>query len=223
MDLWVTLEELYSGNFVEVVRNKAIYKPSRGTRKCNCRQEMVTRQLGPGRFQMLQQTVCDECPNKELVNEEKLLEIEIEPGMSDGQTQTFIAEGEAHIDGEPGDLKVRIRAQPHPTFERRGDDLYSNVTISLTDALIGFQMTIPHLDGHKVIISRDKITWPGARMRKPGEGMPNYENNNLRGTLFITFDVDFPKGVLTEEHKQQIKDILNEDSKTKAYNGLRGY
>ncbi|KAH8018854.1 hypothetical protein HPB51_012808 [Rhipicephalus microplus] len=63
MDLWVTLEELYQGNFVEVVRNKPVAKPAKGTRRCNCRQEMVTRQLGPGRFQMMQQTVCDECPN----------------------------------------------------------------------------------------------------------------------------------------------------------------
>jgi len=223
MDLLVTLEELYTGNFVEVVRNKAVYKPSRGTRKCNCRQEMVTRQLGPGRFQMMQQAVCDECPNVELQNEEKLLEIEIEPGMQDGQEQRFIAEGEAHIDGEPGDLKIRIRTQPHSIFERRGDDLYTNVTISLTDALNGFQMDITHLDGHKVHVSRDKITWPGARMRKTGEGMPNYENNNLHGTLYITFDVDFPKGEIKEEDKIIIKDLLKENSKTKAYNGLRGY
>lgn len=38
---------------------------------------MVTRNLGPGRFQMMQQTVCDECPNVKLVNEERLLEIEV--------------------------------------------------------------------------------------------------------------------------------------------------
>ncbi len=63
MDLWVSLEELYSGNFVELTRNKPVMKPAKGTRKCNCRQEMVTRQLGPGRFQMTQQQVCDECPN----------------------------------------------------------------------------------------------------------------------------------------------------------------
>ena len=49
---------------------------------------------------------------------------------------------------------------------------------------------------------RDKITWPGARIRKKSEGMPNYENNNLKGTLFITFDVDFPKGELTDEEKE---------------------
>ncbi|XP_053210610.1 dnaJ homolog shv-like [Panonychus citri] len=223
MDIWVTLEELYSGNFVELVRNKVVFKQSSGTRKCNCRQEMVTRQLGPGRFQMMQQSVCDECPNSELVNEEKLLEIEIEAGMKDGQEQKIRGEGEPHIDGDPGDLVIKIRTTPHPIFERRGDDLYTNVTISLTDALIGFEMTIPHLDGHKVQVKRDKITWPGARMRKPGEGMPNYENNLSHGTLFITFDVDFPKGELTEEIRNQIKALLQEPSKTKAYNGLRGY
>lgn len=57
MDLYVTLEELYTGNFVEITRNKPVLKPAKGTRKCNCRQEMVTRNLGPGRFQMIQQTV----------------------------------------------------------------------------------------------------------------------------------------------------------------------
>lgn len=39
-------------------------KPASGTRKCNCRQEMVTRNLGPGRFQMMQQTVSDHQRNK---------------------------------------------------------------------------------------------------------------------------------------------------------------
>ena len=38
----------------------------------------------------------------------------------------------------------------HARFERRGDDLYTNVTISLVDALVGFEMDIPHLDGHSV-------------------------------------------------------------------------
>lgn len=63
-------------------------------------------------------------------------------------------------------------------------------------------MDIEHLDGHKVTVSRDKVTWPGARIRKKGEGMPNYENNNLQGTLFITFDIDFPKTELSTEEKE---------------------
>jgi DnaJ-class molecular chaperone with C-terminal Zn finger domain len=65
------------------------------------------------------------------------LEVEIEMGMKDGQQTKFTAEGEPHIDGEPGDLIFHIRTLPHPRFERRGDDLYTNITISLQDALTG--------------------------------------------------------------------------------------
>ena len=63
-------------------------------------------------------------------------------------------------------------------------------------------MSITHLDGHKVTIQREKITKPGARMRKKGEGMPNYENNNLHGTLFITFDIAFPENELSDADKE---------------------
>lgn len=223
MELYVTLEELYVGNFVELVRNKPVVRAASGTRRCNCRQEMVTRQLGPGRFQMTQQQVCDECPNVKLVTEERSLEFEIETGMVDGQEQRFIGEGEPHLDGEPGDLIIKIKTQPHPKFERRGDDLYTNVTISLQEALVGFQLNIDHLDGHKVHIIREKPTWPGARIRKKGEGMPNYDNNNLFGTLYITFDVEFPKDEFSDEAREQLKGILNQESVGKVYNGLRGY
>ncbi|CRK99785.1 CLUMA_CG013093, isoform A [Clunio marinus] len=220
MDLYATLEEMYTGNFVEITRNKPVLKPASGTRQCNCRQEMVTRNLGPGRFQMMQQTVCDECPNVKLVNEERILEVEIETGVQDGHETKFIAEGEPHMDGEPGDLIIKVRQMPHKRFERRGDDLYTNVTISLQDALIGFSMDIPHLDGHKVSIVREKVTWPGARIRKIGEGMPNFDNNNLHGTLYVTFDVEFPKKDFSDEQKEKIKEILAQSSINKVYNGL---
>ncbi|KAK3864292.1 hypothetical protein Pcinc_019283 [Petrolisthes cinctipes] len=223
MDMFVTLEELYVGNFVEMMRNKPVARAASGTRRCNCRQEMVTKQLGPGRFQMTQQQVCDECPNVRLVNEERTLEFEIEPGMVDAQEHKFVGEGEPHIDGDPGDLIIRIRTQPHPRFERRGDDLYTNVTLSLQEALLGFELDITHLDSHMVHVVREKPTWPGARIRKKGEGMPNYENNNLFGTLYITFDVEFPKVEFTPEEREELVKILKQDSIGRVYNGLRGY
>jgi len=72
----------------------------------------------------------------------------------------------------------------------------------LQDALNGFELELDHLDGHKVPITREKITWPGARIKKVGQGMPNYENNNKFGDLYITFDVQFPKKDLTAEQKE---------------------
>ena len=51
-------------------------------------------------------------------------------------------------------------------------------------------------------MSRDKVTWPGAIIKKTGEGMPNYDNNLVKGTLYITVDVDFPRGILSDDKKE---------------------
>lgn len=220
MILHVSLEELYNGNFIEITRNKPVIKPTSGVRKCNCRQEMVTRNLGPGRFQMMQQTVCDECPNVKLVTEERVLEVEVEVGAADNYKTKIRGEGEPHLDGDPGDLIIKFETESHPVFTRKADDLYTNVTISLQDALTGFQLEIKHLDGHKVSVTRDKVTWPGARIRKKGEGMPNFENNNLHGTLYITFDIEFPKQDFTETEKEELRKLLKQKSVNKVYNGL---
>ncbi|CAK9300723.1 unnamed protein product [Gordionus sp. m RMFG-2023] len=212
IDLYATLEEIYNELFVEVVRFKPVYKPTSGTRKCNCRAEMVTKQLGPGRFQMNQVEICDDCPNVKIVNEEKLLEVEIEKGVADRYEYTFFGEGEPHIEGEPGDLIFKIRETKHKFFERRGDDLFCNITISLVNALLGFSMDIEHLDGHKVKVKRDTVTKPGDKMKIPREGMPNYDNNNKFGVLHITFDVVFPP----KNH------IFNDESEKTAIDKLFG-
>jgi DnaJ homolog subfamily B member 11 len=108
----------------------------------------------------------------------------------------------------------------HSRFERRGDDLYTNVTITLQDALNGFEMEIEHLDKRKIKVKRDQITWPGATIRKKAEGMINYEKNTLKGDLYITFDVQFPKQDLTPEQKELITSIFNQRSKFTVYNGM---
>lgn len=220
----VTLEDIYTGNFIEIVRYKPVGKQASGTRECNCRNEMKTTQVGPGRIQMTQQRVCDRCPNVKFVNEEKILEMEIEPGMEDGQIYPFIGEGEPDVDGDPGDINFKIKVLKHKIFERKVLDLHTNVTISLEDALLGFTTHIKHLDGHKVKVERKEVTWPGATITKKGEGLPSNENYNIRGDLHITFDVEFPRGVLTQEQKSGLKEVLTfKKSKPKVYNGLQGF
>ena len=54
----------------------------------------------------------------------------------------------------------------------------------------------------QVHVVREKITWPGARIKKKEEGMPNYENNNIKGDLYITFDIEFPRGGLEDNDKE---------------------
>ncbi|KAH8854411.1 DnaJ subfamily B member 11 [Schistosoma japonicum] len=214
MDLWVTLEELYVGKSIEVTRRKLMKMPAPGTRKCNCRMELRTTVLGPGRFQMHQEQVCSDCPNVQFVPDERNLYIDIEPGMKDGHFYPFVGEGEPHFDGESGDLKFRIRQKKHNTFHRRGDDLYTNVTLTLVESLNGYHVTFPHLDGHQVIISSDCVTAPGTIIQKLNEGMPNFENNKRRGSLYITIDVQFPENFKIPTDKRQIITQLFDSSST---------
>lgn len=58
---------------------------------------MRTVQLGPGRFQMSPEEVCDECPAVTYVNKEKILEIEVEQGMKHDQEYPFVAEGNSTL------------------------------------------------------------------------------------------------------------------------------
>lgn len=230
MNLDVTLEEVYNGEFVEVVRYKSVAKEAPGKRKCNCREEMQTVQLGPGRFQMIPKKVCQECPNVNLVLEERQLEMEIEQGIPDGYDETkFHGEGEPEIDGDPGDLQIVYNVVKHNNYERRGNDLFTNMTISLPDALTGFETTVTQLDDRKIKIKRDEVTWPGMKLRVKGEGMPDYRDASRKGNLIITFDVQFPRGKFSQP--SDMSGMLNELKaaggkefiKPRTYNGLQGY
>uniref|UniRef100_A0A0K0FI97 DnaJ homolog dnj-20 n=1 Tax=Strongyloides venezuelensis TaxID=75913 RepID=A0A0K0FI97_STRVS len=221
VNLYITLEEAYNGKIIDIKRVKSYYVETKGTRKCNCRLEMKTQSMGGGSFQMYQVQVCDNCPNKALSQETVQYDIEIEKGVDNGYEILKHGDGEPHIDGEPGDLVFRIKTEKHSVFERHGLNLYTNLTISLEQSLNGFKKEIVHMDGHKVVLVREQITPPQSKIRKKGEGMPDFSDNTKKGDLIITVDVDFPKGTLSSSEKEEISKILKQPSyKTKIYNGL---
>ncbi len=96
---------------------------------------------------------------------------------------------------------------PHPVFTREGNNLKMNVKISLKQALLGFKKEITHLDGHKVLIEKKKITRPGEVEKIKGEGMPVYEYPSDYGDLIVTYEVEFPK-VLDTEQKELFKKVF---------------
>ena len=190
-----------------MMRDKAVFVPAPGKRQCKCRQKLVTRQIGPGMIQQFTQQVCDECPNVKLEREREPLTVAVEPGTPDGHEVVFFEEGEPMVDGEPGDLKFKVRTAQHASFRRTGDDLMLNATISLLDALVGFTRTVPHLDGHLVTLASTGVTRPGDVQRVPGEGMPLFQHPERRGDLFVTYTVDFPEA-LSEEQKALARQLL---------------
>ncbi|XP_021770124.1 dnaJ protein ERDJ3B-like [Chenopodium quinoa] len=207
VELEASLEDLYMGGTMKVWRDKNVIKPASGKRDCNCRNEVYHRQIGPGMYQQITEQVCEKCPNVKYEREGYSLTVDIEKGMKDGQEISFYEDGEPKIDGEAGDLKFRIRTAPHDVFNRDGNDLRTTVTITLVQALVGFEKTIKHLDEHLVNISSKGITKPKEVRKFKGEGMPLYLSNK-KGDLYVTFEVLFPTS-LTEEQKIKIKEILS--------------
>ncbi|PPS11631.1 hypothetical protein GOBAR_AA09010 [Gossypium barbadense] len=122
------------------------------------------------------------------------------------QEVVFYEDGEPIVDGEPGDLKFRIRTAPHDRFRREGDDLHATVTITLVQALVGFEKTIKHLDDHLVNVGSKDITKHKEVRKFKGEGMPLHSSKK-KGDLYVTYDVLFPTS-LTEDQKSKIKEVL---------------
>ncbi|KAM7276712.1 hypothetical protein ACFE04_018578 [Oxalis oulophora] len=206
VELDATLEDLYMGGSLKVWREKNVIKPAPGKRRCNCRNEVYHKQIGPGMFQQMTEQVCEQCQNVKFEREGYFVTVDIEKGMEDGQEVVFYEDGEPIIDGEPGDLKFRIRTASHDSFRREGKDLHATVTITLVQALVGFEKTIKHLDDHLVEIGTKTITKPKEVKKFKGEGMPLHYSNKM-GDLYVTFEVLFPSS-LTEEQKKKIKEVL---------------
>ncbi|KAL5983596.1 DnaJ protein erdj3b [Asimina triloba] len=216
VELHASLEDLYMGGslkdlinsfYPQIWREKNILKPAPGKRRCNCRNEVYHKQIGPGMYQQMTEQVCEQCPNVKYEREGYFVTVDIEKGMQDGQDIVFYEDGEPIIDGEPGDLKFVVKTAAHDHFRREGNDLHVTVTISLLQALVGFEKTLKHLDEHLVDISSKGITKPKEIRRFKGEGMPLHMSNK-KGDLYITFEVLFPSS-LTEDQKTKIKAVLS--------------
>ena len=69
-------------------------------------------------------------------------------------------------------MYVKLHEVPHPTIKRDGNNLRTNLDISLKDAILGFERRIPHLDGHNVYIEEDEDIQDGKVIEIENEGMP---------------------------------------------------
>lgn len=83
----------------------------------------------------------------------KLLEVTVEPGMRDDQRIVFRGEGDQMPGVEPGNVIIVLQEKPHANFKRDGPDLFLQKTITLTEALCGFQSVVTQLDGRSLVIT----------------------------------------------------------------------
>jgi DnaJ-class molecular chaperone len=223
----VTLDDLYAGKTVQIDFRRQVVCPTcrgegtpnpKARRVCStCRGTGVRTRIIPMAANFVQQLttqcdvcngegtliapkdLCPTCQGRKVTRVTEQLNVVVEPGHADGDVITFVGRAHQHPDAaDTGNLCVVIKQLPHPTFQRKGHDLYTEMTLTLAEALTGFDRTLPHL--HQRILAINSTALTGGRIIKPGdirtvrhEGMPvRSRGGKAHGDLHIRFTVAFP-------------------------------
>jgi len=122
------------------------------------------------------------------------VDVRIPAGLNDGARVRVAGEGEQGSGGaQAGDLYLRIHAQPNPTFERKGRDLYTRVSIPLTTAVLGGEADVRTLGGKSLRLKIPPTTQNMQVFRLKGHGMPTPGKKDEPGDLYATVEVQLPR------------------------------
>jgi molecular chaperone DnaJ len=178
----VSLEEAYRGS-TRVVQLEA--------------EEPCTACGGTGRVGNRVCTICDGTGGKAVP---KRLEVKIPAGVKDGSRIRIAGEGVAgHAGGIKGDIYLVVKVLPHKLFERKGDDLYAEVSVPLAAAILGGEVGLATLNGN-LSLKIPPETQNGKVFRLAGKGMPQLGNANY-GNLFAKVKVVLPTNLTEEERR----------------------
>jgi curved DNA-binding protein len=127
------------------------------------------------------------------------LEVKIPRGARTG-TKIRVPDAVPASQGQRGDLYLLINVADEPNFERKGNDLYTQVEVDLYPAVLGGEVTVPTLTGN-VVLTIPPGTQPGQTFRLAGQGMPQIKNPDSRGNLLVAVRVRIPRN-LTDQQRE---------------------
>merc|ERR1740127_380836 len=138
-------------------------------------------------IQQVQKT-CDDCGGKGVMYRQQkvqeTLDVHVPKGAPDGHKIHFSEKADEIPDGEAGDVVFVLQEQPHPMYKRKGDDLFLERTISLSEALCGFKMELDSLDGRKLLIKNN----PGEVIKPVTYDPFREDNDDALWTMFEDSD-----------------------------------
>ncbi|HET7572725.1 MAG TPA: molecular chaperone DnaJ [Gaiellaceae bacterium] len=167
------------------------------------------------------ETPCRACGASGRVVEQRTLQVEIPPGIHDGQRIRLGGEGHAGVlGGRAGDVYVLVRVKPDERFVREGDDIYTTVDLTITQAALGATVTIPTLGGDEQL-ELDPGTQPGEILVLQGRGMPVLQGFG-RGDQRVLVNVLVPRHLSDDQRRllREFEEAADERTYAKGENGL---
>ncbi len=135
----------------------------------------------------------------------KNIRITIPAGVENGQSIKIKGHGGHGVNGGPkGDLYITFSILPDTNFKRDGADLYTEQTIDLYTAVLGGN-TVINTFTDKVKLKVKQGTQNGTKVRLKGKGFPVYKKDGQFGDLYITYKVDIPKTLSSEQRDLFVK------------------
>lgn len=129
------------------------------------------------------------------------IKLKIKPGIGDGQTLKLTGKGsQGYNGGSPGDLLLRIHILKDPLYERKGDDLYTDLRVSLYIAVLGGKTALRTFKG-TINVNIPKDSQNGKVLRLQGLGMPKYGKSNQFGDLYAKLNIEIPTDLSEKEIK----------------------
>ncbi len=154
---------------------------------------------GCGGTGQIQNLLCSACRGSGVVTRLKRLEVKIPSGVRNGSRVRIAGKGRQGYDGTKGDLYLIISVKPHRLFERKDDDLYVEVAVPLTVAVLGGEVQVSTPKG-KLALKIPPETQNGRTFRLAKQGMPHLGNSS-RGDLLARVSVVLPTKLSEEEKK----------------------
>lgn len=138
---------------------------------------------------------CTSCGGSGRVTRDRALSVNIPVGVEDGTRIRLAGEGEAGLRGGPaGDLYIFLSVKPHQFFQRDGADLYCRVPISMVQAALGGEFSVPTVDGTQAKVKIPEGTQSGKQFRIKSKGMPILRSRDI-GDLYIQAMVETPQNL----------------------------
>ena len=141
---------------------------------------------------------CHVCQGSGLMPKTKRIEVKVPAGVDAGSRVRVAGEGHpGTAGGAPGNLYLIVTVRPDERFERKGSNLYADVELPLTDAVLGGEVEVPTMTG-KVALTVPPLSPNGKSFRLAGQGMPQLKGGD-RGNLYARLQVTLPEKLSDED------------------------
>lgn len=149
---------------------------------------------------------CAQCQGQGLVNKRETIKVKIPSGVDNGSKIRVAGKGNNGAGGgPPGDLYIVINVTPHPLFTRKGDNIFSQIPITVAEAALGAKVEVETIDG-RASMRIPPGTQSGQKFRLRGKGAPSLRGG-ARGDHFVEVNIVLPK-VLDERSKELLREFV---------------